>query len=163
MFFFCGSIEYRPNREALEILINDIMPKVNYIDPKIKLVVSGNKFLNYNSKALLNVGFLNKKKFYSYLKGASIFVNPMQTAFGSQIKMITALAFGKKIIASKNAILGLDIYKKKNNILITNNSKKFAMLILKYIVSKKYDHNISQFYQKKYSIKKITENFINKI
>ncbi len=161
--FFCGSIEYRPNREALEILINDIMPKVNYIDPKIKLVVSGNKFLNYNSKALLNVGFLNKKKFYSYLKGASIFVNPMQTAFGSQIKMITALAFGKKIIASKNAILGLDIYKKKNNILITNNSKKFAMLILKYIVSKKYDHNISQFYQKKYSIKKITENFINKI
>ena len=77
--------------------------------------------------------------------------------------MITALAFGKKIIASRNAILGLDIYKKKNNILITNNSKNFAMLILKYIDSKKYDQRSSQFYQEKYSIKKITEDFLNKI
>ena len=86
----------------------------------------------------------------------------MQTSFGSQIKMITALAFGKRIIASKNAILGLDIYK-KSNILIANNTKNFAMLILKYIGSKKYDYRISQFYQEKYSIKKITEDFINKI
>lgn len=161
--FFCGSIEYKPNREALEILIHDIMPKVNYIDPKIKLVVSGNKFLDYNSKALINVGFVNKRQFYSYLKGASIFVNPMQTAFGSQVKMITALVFGKKIVASKKAMLGLDIYKKKNNLLITNDNKNFAMFISKYIGSKKYYHNISKFYQEKYSIKKITEDFINKI
>ena len=37
--FFCGAVKYQPNSEALEILINDIMPKVNYIDPKIKLIV----------------------------------------------------------------------------------------------------------------------------
>ena len=106
---------------------------------------------------------MSKKNFYSYLKGASLFVNPIKTAFGSQVKMINALVFGKTIISSKKAILGLDIKKKFNKIYIAENPKRFSELILKYISSKKIDNSMSRFYQRKYSIKNITSNFINNI
>ena len=66
---------------------------------------------------------MNYIKFYRILKGASVFVNPMRTAFGSQVKMITALVFGKTIIASKKATLGLTLNYKYRNLLISNNQK----------------------------------------
>ena len=61
------------------------------------LVVSGSKKIPHKESYLNNVGFVSKKEFYSYLKGASLFINPMKTAFGSQVKMISALVFGKTI------------------------------------------------------------------
>jgi len=161
--FFCGSIDYLPNKEALDILVNKIMPYVVKKNPKIKLIVSGNKIIPYKKKYLINIGFVSKKNFYSYLKGASLFVNPIKTAFGSQVKMINALVFGKTIISSKKAILGLDIKKKFNKIYIAENPKRFSELVLKYISSKKIDNSMSRFYQRKYSIKNITSNFINNI
>ena len=139
------------------------MPNVVKKNPKIKLIVSCNKMIPYKKKYLINIGFVSKKNFYSYLKGASLFVNPIKTAFGSQVKMINALVFGKTIISSKKAILGLDINKKFNKIYVAENPKRFSELILKYISSKKIDNSISRFYQKKYSIKNITANFINNI
>jgi len=161
--FFCGSIDYLPNKEALEILINKIMPIVNKIDPNLKLLVSGNKKIEYKSKYLLNVGFVNKKKFYRILKGASVFVNPMKTAFGSQVKMITALVFGKTIIASKKATLGLTLNHKYRNLLISNNDKNFANLILKNINAKKINIASSKYYKDIYLVKNITSNFFKKI
>ena len=139
------------------------MPKVNDIDPSIKLIVSGNKSIKFQNKNLINAGFVNKNEFYSFLKGASLFVNPMQTAFGSQVKMISALVFGKTIISSKKAALGLDIHKKKNKLFITDNDKKFADLILKNIDAEKFDNKLSKFYQNIYSLKKITMNFLKEI
>ena len=161
--FFCGSIDYFPNKEALDILVNEIMPFVIKKNPKIKLIVSGNKKIPYRKSYLINVGFVSKIKFYSYLKGASLFVNPMKTAFGTQVKMISALVFGKTIISSKKAILGLDIKNNFNSIYIADNPKKFSDFILKNISSKKINKINSNFYQKKYSIKKITSNFIKNL
>ena len=161
--FFCGSIDYLPNKEALDILIDKIMPLVIKKMPNIKLIVSGNKKIPYKKNYLKNVGFVSKENFYSYLKGASLFVNPMKTAFGSQVKMISALVFGKTIVASKTAIIGLDINNKFNKIHIAKNPKTFSKFILKNISSKKINKVNSEFYQKKYSLKKITSDFIRKI
>ena len=161
--FFCGSLDYLPNKEALDILIDKIMPLVIKKNPNIKLIVSGTKKIPHKKNYLNNIGFVSKKKFYSYLKGASLFVNPMKTAFGSQVKMISALVFGKTIVASKTAILGLDINNKFNKVHITDNPKVFSKLILKNISSKKTNKINSKFYQKKYSLKKITSDFISRI
>jgi len=140
-----------------------IMPLVSKKNPKIKLVVSGNKKIPYKQRNLINVGFVSKIKFYSYLKGASLFVNPMKTAFGSQVKMISALVFGKTIIASKKATLGLDTKNKFNKIFVANDHKEFARLIIKNIYSKKTNQINSRFYRNKYSFENITKNFIKNI
>ena len=77
--------------------------------------------------------------------------------------MISALVFGKTIIASKKATLGLYIKNKFNKIFISNDHKEFAKLILKNIYSKKINKINSKFYSNKYSFKNITKNFVKKI
>ena len=160
--FFCGSVEYYPNYETLSILVNEIMPNVYKKNSKIRLIVSGNKNLPFKKKYLINSGFLEKRQFYSYLKGASIFVNPMKTAFGSQLKIINALIFGKTIIASKKAVEGIELNRNFKNISIINDNKIFSNLILKKINSKKFNKKISDYYYSNYSMKNIINKFFNK-
>jgi len=157
--FFCGSIEYLPNLDALKILVKEIMPLVIAKNPKIKLIVSGNKYLPFKEKFLINAGFVSKLSFYKYLSGSSLFVNPIRTGFGSQLKTINALAFGKTIIASKLAVNGIDINNKFKNLYITNNKNKFANLIIKKINSKRINKISKDYYSKKYLMKNIVKNF----
>ncbi len=159
--FFCGSVEYQPNKEALEILVNKIMPIVNKFNPNLKLLVSGNAKLPMRAKNLINAGFVSKIKFYQILKSSSVFVNPMKTAFGSQVKMISALVFGKTIVASKKATIGLD-FKIKGKIFIANTNQDFAFKILRNLKNQKTNLKISKFFQKKYSYKTIIGNFFKK-
>ena len=98
--FFCGSVDYIYNKEALEILVKEILPRLTKQNSNIKLLVSGSKKIPFNDKNLINVGFVKKNKFYELMKGASLFVNTMKTGYGSQLKTITALSFGKTIIAT---------------------------------------------------------------
>ena len=135
--FFCGSIEYKPNFEALEILVRKIMPEVIKKNDEIKLIVSGNKEIPFKEKFLINVFFLSKKNFLDILRGASLFVNPMKTGFGTQLKTINALVFGKTIVTSKIGSKGIIINPKFKNFFITNKNKQFSKLILDKINSKK--------------------------
>ena len=50
----------------------------------------------------------------------------MKTAFGSQVKMITALMLGKTIIASQKATIGINFNNKSKEVFIANNNNKFA-------------------------------------
>ena len=160
--FFCGSIDYYPNYDALKILIEKIMPIVIKNIPKIKLIVTGNKFLPFKNKFLINAGFVTKNTFFKYLRGASLFVNPIQITFGVQTKTLHALALGKTIISTKHGVSGIKLNSVFKNTYITNNNKKFAELIVNKINSKKMNKKSSDHYFKEYSIKKIVYNFCKK-
>ncbi len=158
--FFCGSIKYKPNYEALEILVKKIMPKVIKKNSSIKLIVSGNKKIPFKENFLINVGFLSKQNFFKNLKGASLFVNPMKTGFGTQLKVINALVFGKTIITTRVGSNGIEINPKFKNFYIANNDKKFSELILKNINAKKINKQSSKYYLKNYLMKNIVNNFL---
>ena len=144
----------------MEILVKEILPRLTKQNSNIKLLVSGSKKIPFNDKNLINVGFVKKNKFYELMKGASLFVNTMKTGYGSQLKTITALSFGKTIIATNKAISGIEINSNFKNLYITDDKKKFASLILKKINSKKINFKSSKYYSKKYSIKNITISFL---
>ena len=160
--FFCGSIDFFANYDALSVLVNDIMPIVSKQDPNIKLIVSGNKSLPFKNKFLINAGFVSKKIFFKYLKGASLFVNPMQITFGVQTKTLHALAFGKTIIATKQGVSGIKINSLFNNIHIANNNYDFSKQILNKMHSSKINKSASKYYSSIYSMKKIVNVFFHK-
>ena len=160
--FFGGNIDFYPNYDALKILIKEIMPRVNKYNPHLKLIVSGNKFLPFNEKFLVNAGFVSKNKFLQYLKGASLFVNPMQITFGVQTKSLHALAIGKTIIATEDGVAGIKIKSDYKNVFICNNNKDFAKQILLKLNSKKINKRVSKYYSKLYKMKNIVENFFLK-
>ncbi|WP_440653725.1 glycosyltransferase [Candidatus Pelagibacter sp. HIMB1506] len=160
--FFGGNIDFYPNYDALKTLVKEIMPKVNYQNSYIKLVVSGNRSLPFNENFIVNVGFVTKDKFLQYLKGACLFVNPMQITFGVQTKTLHALALGKTIIATKDGVAGVKINPKFKNIFICKDNKYFANKILLKLNSKKIDKRVSRYYIKLYKMKNIVENFFLK-
>ena len=160
--FFGGNIEFYPNYDALKTLVKDIMPKVNNQNPSLKLIVSGNKSLPFNESFLSNAGFVSKKKFLQYLKGASLFVNPMQITFGVQTKTLHALALGKTIVATNDGVAGVKLNPKYKNVYICNNNKEFAKKILLKFKSKKVNKRASKYYTKLYKMKNIVDKFFLK-
>ncbi len=160
--FFGGNIEYYPNYDALKTLVKEIMPKVNNKNRSIKLIVTGNKSLPFNEDFLVNVGFVSKKKFLQYLKGASLFVNPMQITFGVQTKTLHALALGKTIIATNDGVAGVKINSNYKNVFICKNNTEFAKKILLNLKTKKINKNVSKYYSKLYKMKNIINNFFKK-
>ena len=160
--FFGGNIDFIPNYNALEILVKKIMPEVNRSNPSIKLIVSGNKKLPFNEKFLINIGFVSKRLFLRYLKGASLFVNPISITFGVQTKTLHALAFGKTIISTKEGIAGIQIKHKFKNVFISNSNSDFIKKILSKSNSKKINTKASQYYLKKYNMRRIVKKFFIK-
>ena len=160
--FFGGNIDFSPNLDALKVLIEDIMPKVNIKNPNIKLIVTGNKSIPFKSKNLVNAGFVSKKVFFRYLLGASLFVNPMQITFGVQTKTLHALALGKTIISTTQGVAGIKLNHSIKNIFIVKNNDDFSKTILKKINAKKFNKKASNYYSKIYDMRKIVDEFMVK-
>ena len=125
-------------------------------------MVSGNKILPFNESFLVNAGFVSKNKFLQYLKGASLFVNPMQITFGVQTKTLHALALGKTIVATNDGVAGVKINTNYKNVFICNNNKNFANKIILKLNSKKNNKNVSKYYSKLYKMKNIVKDFFLK-
>jgi len=159
---FSGSIQYLPNLDALKILVEKIMPKVIKKKPKLKLIVTGNDYIPFKKNFIINAGFVQKKKFFQYLKGASLFLNPMRIGFGSQVKIINSLVFGKTIISSKKGVRGINLNSKLKNVYISKNINDFSNLIIKNINSRKYNPRVSNYYLKLFLMKNIVKNFFKK-
>ena len=135
------------------------MPKINKQNSSIKLIVSGNKFLPFRKNFLINAGFVSKSKFLKYLKGASLFVNPMQITFGVQTKTLHALALGKTIITTNQGVAGVKINSNFNNVFICIDNDEFTKKILLKLKSKKINKKVSEYYSKLYSMKNIVNKF----
>ena len=160
--FFGGNIEFYPNYDAFKTLVNEIMPIVNRKDPSIKLIVSGNKSLPLKKDFLINGGFVSKNKFLRYLKGASLFVNPMQITFGVQTKTLHALALGKTIVTTDYGVAGIKLNSNLKNIFICKTNKQFSKKILLNLKSKKINKRVSEYYFKFYRMKYIVNSFFTK-
>ena len=143
----------------LKILTKEIMPKVNNENQSIRLIVSGNKSLPFNENFLVNVGFVSKNKFLQYLKGASLFVNPMQITFGVQTKTLHALALGKTIVATNDGVAGIKINSKYKNVFICQNNAEFAKKILLNLKTEKINTKVSKYYSELYKMKNIVNKF----
>lgn len=160
--FFCGNINYYPNYDALETLVKIIMPKLIKHNSNLKLIVTGNKFIPFKKKFLINGGFVSKILFFKYLKGATLFVNPIKINFGVQTKTLHALTIGKTIISTNQGLKGIKINSKINNVYVANNNSNFSKQVLKKINAKKINIDARNYYSKIYSLDKVILDFFVK-
>ena len=124
--------------------------------------MTGNDYIPFKKNFIINAGFVQKKKFYQYLRSASLFLNPMRIGFGSQLKIINSLVFGKTIISSKIGIRGINLNNKLKNVYISKNINDFSKLVIKNVNSKKYNYKVSNYYLKLFLMKNIVKNFFKK-
>ena len=159
---YSGSYLYRPNKNAIDYLNNNIMPILLTKHPKIKLVLTGGGFKK-KYPWVINKNIIPKKELYNLIYHSKCLCVPLKFGSGTRIKIIEALSIGAIVISSLKGIEGIEL-NKKNPPFVLKNNKKFINTIDNVIKNnkaiKKKSIIAKKFYLKKYSMKKITNNFL---
>jgi len=140
IFMFFGVLKYMPNIEALEIIIQEILPRlVKSFEGEFKILVCGAGISDDYRKQLENV---DKEHFIyagfvanidEHIQSADVIMTPVLNSGGIKIRIIEALGFNKTVISTKTGAVGVDpeICGSKLNVAEDNNWDEFVNLLIK--------------------------------
>jgi glycosyltransferase involved in cell wall biosynthesis len=138
ILLFNGLLDYKPNIDALLIILNEINPLLlQRADFKYKILISGkrlpaelNELKEYVNKNIIYAGFVDDVELY--FKAADLFLNPVQSGGGIKTKMVEAIAFGTTVITTDTGATGIhrDICGNKLIVVPDNDWQAFAHAII---------------------------------
>lgn len=103
LLLFAGTLDYRPNAQALTALKKKVIPLLNKTGLPYKIIVCGrivdeafSYLRNIQDPNLLYAG--NVADIASYFAAADAFLNPVVTGGGVQTKMVDALGFNLNVV-----------------------------------------------------------------
>lgn len=128
---FNGNMDYPPNVESVEYLVNKIMPLVWKQKPQARLLISGsspnNKVLALRSDRVVVSGWVDDIR-ENFAK-SKILLAPMQISIGLQNKLLEAMAMQIPCITSTLANNALGA-KHKEQILVADTPEQYAAYII---------------------------------
>jgi polysaccharide biosynthesis protein PslH len=101
-----GDFTYAPNREGLDFLLREVMPRVWASSPELRLSVAGRGCEPAADARVIVHGFVDSLG-PLYERAACALV-PLLTGGGSPVKFIEALARGLPVVATPRAAAGVD-------------------------------------------------------
>lgn len=128
IFLFTGALEYKPNMDALTVILEKISPLL-MSEPglKYKIVVCGkglpasmNELKDYMHEHIIYAGFAADIEVY--YKGADVFLNPVQSGGGIKTKMVEAIACGTSVVSSATGAVGIDKAVCGNKLFVVNDN-----------------------------------------
>jgi glycosyltransferase involved in cell wall biosynthesis len=113
LLFFNGVLDYKPNQEALNIILDEILPRLKKKNFPFYLIVAGKnlpqtyqELRNYRDSGVVYAGFVNNIDLYT--KAADLLLNPVISGGGIKTKMIEALAMNTGVVSTKSGAAGVD-------------------------------------------------------
>ena len=108
---FLGSLEWRPNLEAVKLLLEKIFPLLRQRMPEARLQIVGRRpprWLKEAAEAAPNVElFADVADVRPYLASASVMAVPLRVGGGSRLKILEALACGLPVVSTSVGCEGL--------------------------------------------------------
>jgi glycosyltransferase involved in cell wall biosynthesis len=130
---FLGSLDWRPNLDAVRLLLDDIFPRVRAADPRATLCVVGRKppdWLRTEASQRpgveLNADVADVRPF---LHGAGMLAVPLRIGGGSRLKILEALATGLPVVATRVGVEGLRLTPGEH-CAVADGSEAFAAALL---------------------------------
>jgi sugar transferase (PEP-CTERM/EpsH1 system associated) len=134
---FNGNMNYPPNVESVEYLVNKIMPLVWQKNPKMRLLISGsspnNKVMALKSDRVVVSGWVDDIR-ENFAK-SKILVAPMQISIGLQNKLLEAMAMQLPCITSTLANNALGA-KHNEQIMVADTPEQYAQQIIELLDNK---------------------------
>lgn len=160
---FNGNMDYPPNVESVEYLVNKVMPLVWTKMPNVRLLISGaspnNRVLALASKKVVISGWVDDIR-ENFAK-SKILVAPMQISIGLQNKLLEAMAMQLPCVTSAlaNNALGAIC---NEQIMVAETPEQYARYIIELLQddekAKKIAMNGYQFVIKKFNWQSTTES-----
>ncbi len=128
IILFNGSLNYKPNTNALDNILNNINPALlAHPNFKYKIIICGsnldtsyNELKEYTNKNIIYAGFVDDITLL--YKAADIFINPVIDGGGIKTKLVEALGYNMDVVTTINGAIGVPIEITRNKMkIVTNN------------------------------------------
>jgi glycosyltransferase involved in cell wall biosynthesis len=106
---FVASFDYRPNRDAMRFLVDDVMPRVWETLPaaRLRLVGRGLSEAPSPDPRVEHLGYV--EQLADAYRGCACALVPLLEGGGSPLKFVEALAYGLPVVATPRAAAGLEV------------------------------------------------------
>ena len=125
--FHLGSMNWKPNLEAVSYLLKGIWPQIHTKFPNLSLHIAGREMpewmVSNNIQGLTNHGEIRSST--DFMNDHDIMIVPLLSAGGIRVKIIEGMALGKTIISTKIGAEGID-YTDGENIIIANTTEEIT-------------------------------------
>ncbi|MDB5196745.1 MAG: glycosyltransferase family 4 protein [Flaviaesturariibacter sp.] len=104
LLFFAGTLDYAPNAEAVNLIIEHIEPLLQQKLPAYKIIICGrnkNHLSFDNNSNIVYVGLV--ENIHPYFAAADCFISPVRNVHGIQTKILDALNYGLNVICFSKA------------------------------------------------------------
>lgn len=107
--FFCGPLHFAPNYDSVKWIAEELSPILSN-DIKIYIAGKGTDDVpeSWRKDNIEYLGFVSREELLDLYKNSSAFLCPIVYGSGVKIKVTEALGFGTPVIATKEALEGLD-------------------------------------------------------
>ena len=110
LILFFGQLNYKPNIGALNLIKEEIIPRLDKSGKKYKLVVCGRGdgkgvLKTFNHKNFIFLGFVDKIE--DYINSSDVIIAPILSGSGTRIKILEALACNKKVVSTSIGAEGI--------------------------------------------------------
>jgi glycosyltransferase involved in cell wall biosynthesis len=158
--FFIGSMNWQPNLEAADHLVNSIFPKVRKQIPEVELHIAGSymgtHFPSDPENGITNHGFAENLQ--DFMSNHGILVLPIKSGSGVRIKLLEAMALGVPIVSSATGALGIS---EDDGILISSTDEQMVEQIIELFTSpekrQSIGHKAWEFVHKNLSVERVSQ------
>jgi glycosyltransferase involved in cell wall biosynthesis len=148
-FVFMGSINHKPNKDAINYIFENLWSEIKELLPNSKLYLilgSDKNNLEIKDPSIINCGFVNDP--IDIMKKCNIFLAPIISGTGIKIKIIESFGFGIPIVSTTLGFRNFDDIDK--NIVLLANSKNEFLEKIKEVISHQEKLNRISEYQRNY-------------
>ena len=132
MVVFTGSMDWRPNQDAVEFFVRDILPLMQKERPGLKFIAVGRKppqhIIDLHKRPGVAItGTVDDVR--PYIARAGLYVVPLRVGGGSRLKILEAMSMKKPVLSTTVGAEGLDITDGQN-IVLADSASAFAQTAL---------------------------------
>ncbi len=114
ILFFNGLLSYKPNLDALKVILDKVNPLLLSNSSFIyKIIICGkglpaemNSLTGYREKNIIFAGFTDQIDLY--YKASDLLLNPVLAGGGIKTKMVEAIGYGTTVISTQTGAAGMD-------------------------------------------------------
>jgi len=133
---FHGTYTYYPNKEAADLIIDYIAPKIGELYHNVNFIIAGKDVPEIEEDNVICVGFIDDLQ--SLLNASDIAIVPLSHGGGTKLKIFDYMGVGLPIVTTKKGIEGINAKNGEEAIIVDDVNEKFVDAI-KYLIDNKQE------------------------
>lgn len=156
---FHGIYTYPPNKEAIDLIINYIAPKIGELYSNVKFIIAGKDVPRFEKNNVKCIGFVDD--LHSLLNASDIAIVPLLRGGGTKMKIFDYMSVGLPLVTTKKGAEGIEIEDGKHALILDEVDEEFIRAI-QYLIEnederKRLGRNAIKLIEEKYNWDKIRE------